>query len=616
MLRLFAIIFLVILSYIANAQLPAGSGKIYSPDGRSILTLSVSKDSTMFFSVARDGKTYIDTARISLYFEGDNHNAVNPAKISDTKYYKVRDTLRSPLWERAVQKNHYNELVMKFKSGKRLVSLRIRAYDQGFATGFDIADAEQKKVDDYHTTYHWTNSGIFHLFDSKTEDGYSSILGKDRSTAIAPLLTLSTVDTLVALTAEGANYEFFTRAKLRLDNFSVTIGQNGLYKIGNYNTPWHCVIFADNANDFIEGKYIIRSVTRAASGDYKWVKPGKVYRHIGNKDADFATENVKRSIDFASRMRFQYLLLDNGWYGTGYENEFDPNSNPTTTVSTLDLPEAIRYAKLKGVGILLYFNKTAFSNFSSDSVLTVYSKMGVRGVKLGFFKNRSQLDNVLASRIITKCASLGMVVNVHDEYRSTGIERLYPNLLTSEGLRGNEYLDNTGNHTTVLPFVRYMVGPADYTICYEPADTSRLGLKTTKAHQLALSVILFSPLQHIFWYGSPEWYSNELEAELFKTIPTVWDDYKLIDGFPRRYMSLARRKGDTWYVASITGLAKKSFSFPLSTLTKRRCSVTVYEDGDAPNSIKKTSFVAAPTDTLSTSLRLNSGSVMVIKPVK
>ena len=159
-----------------------------------------------------------------------------------------------------------------------------------------------------------------------------------------------------------------------------------------------------------------------------------------------------------------------------------------------------------------------------------------------------------------------------------------------------------------------MTGAADYTICYDAANNSRLDMKTTKAHQLALSIILFSPLQHIFWYGSPEWYSNEMEIELFKSLPTVWDDFKVIDGFPRRYYALARRKGDTWYVAAISGLLQTDIEFPLSKISKKNCTVTLYED-TGNSSIKKTIFTANPSDILKISLRPNSGCVMVIEPV-
>ena len=586
-----------------------------SPDGKTTITVYKANDSTLSFSVSRSGKTYIDTALTYISFGKTNHNAINPMNITNIRRTSKRDTLRTNVGERKVQPDHYNEIDITFKDGQLVNTLKIRAYNQGFATGIDITNPEKLTADDFQTTYHWTNDKIYHLFDTKAEHGYNSVIGKDKATAIAPVLTVATDDTLFALTNEAANYEFFTRAKLRMDNYNVTIAQSGLYQIANYYTPWHYVVFADNVSDFIEGKYIIHSLNLAPDNNYSWVKPGKVYRHVGNKDVDFATERVKISIDFAAKMKFQYVLLDNGWYGMGYDNEFDANSDPTQPVSTLNLPEAIKYAKQKGIGILVYVNKTAFSTLKSDSVLTLYSKLGIKGVKLGFFKNSNPMDNVQASHIITKCASLGMVVNVHDEYRSTGVERLYPNLLTCEGLRGNEHLDNTGNHTTLLPFVRYMTGAADYTICYDAANNSRLDMKTTKAHQLALSIILFSPLQHIFWYGSPEWYSNEMEIELFKNLPTVWDDFKVIDGFPRRYYALARRKGDTWYVAAITGLLQTDIEFPLSKISKKSCTVTLYEDtSDA--SIKKTIFPANPSDILKISLRPNSGSVMVIKPAE
>lgn len=597
----------------ASAQQASGIASLKSPDGKSEIIVHKLNDTTLTFSVSRSQKTYIDTAFTYISFGGTRQNAISPRHLHNIRQTSKRDTIRTTLGERKTQPDHYNQLEITFKDGDMVNTLKIRLYNQGFATGVDIKNPQKLTTDDFLSAYHWTNDRIYHLFDTKTENGYNSLMGKDRATALAPLLSVANGDTLLALTNEAANYEFFSRAKIAMDNFSVTISQNGLYQIANYYTPWHYVVFADNASDFIEGKYILHSLNLKPNTSYNWVKPGKAYRHIGNKDDDFATDRVKISIDFAAKMKFQYVLLDNGWYGEGYENEFAPSSDPTKTVSTLNLPEVIKYARQKGIGIIVYFNKTALTEYPADSVLTIYSKLGVKGVKLGFFKNRNPMDNVIASRIITKCASLGLIVNVHDEYRSTGVERLYPNLLTCEGVRGNEHLDNTGNHTTLLPFSRYMTGAADYTICYDAAGGSRLDLQTTKAHQLALSVILFSPLQHIFWYGSPDWYSNEMETELFKRVPTVWDDFKVISGFPRRHFSIARRKGDTWYVASIAGLLQTEIEFPLSKITSHPCTVTHYEDS-GNQSIKKTSFPATPSDVLKISLPPNSGSVMVIEP--
>ncbi|MBQ2099175.1 MAG: glycoside hydrolase family 97 catalytic domain-containing protein, partial [Bacteroidales bacterium] len=407
---------LVLAATTAAAQLPNGVGVLKSPDGKSDLTISVTNDTTMTFAISRNGKTYIDTAQVFLSY-GDNRNALNPQKIVGAKSNYQLDTLRSKIWERAVQPAHYNELLVKFQEGQRSLQLHIRLYNQGFATGIDITDPQKNVPKDYHTTYHWVNKGIFHIIDTKSENGYNSLMGRDRATAISPTLTMSTTDTLLALTHEAANYEFFSRAKMALNNFSVTIGQSGLYQIANYSTPWHYVVFADNAADFMEGKYIDRSLCMKPSDRYDWVKPGKVYRHIGNKDADFATDLVKRSIDFAAQMKFQYVLLDNGWYGLGYDAEFDPDSDPMRTVAPLNLPEAIQYAKGKGIGILLYFNKSVFLQSSADSLLTHYSQLGIKGIKIGYLKNRNQQDNVLASHIITKCASLRLIVNVHDEYR-------------------------------------------------------------------------------------------------------------------------------------------------------------------------------------------------------
>ena len=170
------------------------------------------------------------------------------------------------------------------------------------------------------------------------------------------------------------------------------------------------------------------------------------------------------------------------------------------------------------------------------------------------------------------------MVNEHDDWRPTGEQRIWPNLLTAEGIRGNEEMpDATRN--TVLPFVRYLAGAADYMICYYDPR-----IKTTYARQLALSVVHYSPLQTLYWYDKPELSHDEPELAFWDRIPTTWNETRVLDWRPGQSMSVARRKGDEWFDGSITNNDARTESLHFDFLPSgRRYEATIYAgDPTAP----------------------------------
>ena len=165
------------------------------------------------------------------------------------------------------------------------------------------------------------------------------------------------------------------------------------------------------------------------------------------------------------------------------------------------------------------------------------------------------------------------MVNIHDEYRPTGFSRSFPNLMTAEGLAGNEEMPDAA-HNVTLAFTRFLCGPADYTLCYY---NSRV--KCTKAHQLAMAAVYYSPLTWMFWYDKPDMYKGEPELEFWEQIPTVWDDTKVLQGEPEEFIVTARRSGETWYVGSLNGLRARTLTLPLDFLEKGVKYVAhLYED--------------------------------------
>ena len=189
------------------------------------------------------------------------------------------------------------------------------------------------------------------------------------------------------------------------------------------------------------------------------------------------------------------------------------------------------------------------------------------------------------------------MVDIHDEYRPTGFSRTFPNLMTQEGIRGNEEMPDA-NHNTILPFTRFLAGPADYTICYYNTR-----VKNTHAHQLALSVVFYSPLQFLYWYDQPDAYQGEPEIEFFDRVKTVWDDTKTLDGKIGEFIVVARRSGAEWFLGGITNTQERKISVPTSFLEKgKKYIAKMYQDDDKIRTRTKVSV---------TQKRIKGGDVLI-----
>jgi alpha-glucosidase len=279
---------------------------------------------------------------------------------------------------------------------------------------------------------------------------------------------------------------------------------------------------------------------------------------------------VLAGIDFAADRGLQYIELDAGWYGP----EMDTSSDATTVDKKKDLniPAICSYARSKGLGVWLYVNQRALAT-QLDSILPRFRQWGVSGIKFGFVQVGNQKWTTWLHEAVRRCAQYHLMVDIHDEYRPTGFSRTYPNLMSQEGVGGNEEMPDA-RHNVTLPFTRFLAGPADYTPCY---FSSRI--KTTHGHQLAMSIVYYSPIEFLFWYDAPSDYHGEKELELWKQIPTVWDETYPICGEIGQYIALARRTDKTWYLGIMNGLETKTLRIPTAFLKKgHRYMATFYED--------------------------------------
>lgn len=585
------IIKVFILSICSYCCLFANEVSLHSPDNRYEIKV-FEQENYLWFTVDFDGNRIIYPSLLGINGNGEWKENVKIGNISR----ETVDQKWEPVYgERSVVKDHYNSCIIDLVSGnnnRRRLQLKVRAYDEGIAFRYNFPGGEYLHITDEYTQY-TLPEGTKAWYTARAQTPYEllPLEGWPGESERPLLLELPNGPYLLLTEAEVVNY---VRTKFALGDKSNTIN-NVMYgpvdEIAPFSTPWRVIMAANKAGELIENNDILLNLNPPSRIKYSWwITPGKVMREV-----TLTTEGAKAVVDFAVRRNLQYILFDAGWYGSenswksdGTTVTLDPdrNSNP----DALDLHDAIAYAKKHNKKVILYVNQRALAQ-QLDEILPLYKSWGVDGIKFGFVQVGSHYWTRWLHNAVIKCAEYGLVVDIHDEYRPTGFSRTYPNLMTQEGIRGNEEFPDA-THNALLPFTRFTQGAADYTICYYRRDfsgkdvpntshglvNSRL-LSTTPAHQLALSVIYYSPLQHVYWYDKPSESLDEPELEFFDKVPTVWDDTRVLDGVPAEYITMARRSGRDWFVGSITNTEPRKLSVSLDFLEPGKTyTAHIYED--------------------------------------
>ena len=534
----------------------------------------------------------------------------------ETVFSRYDGIIASKISERSLIIDRYNEVTMRFVSHQGIgFDVMMRVYNEGVAVKYIIkSDSVVVKDIGDKTSIDLSGFGAICYAESRMESAYIVMDSSSTGNSVAPLFVRS--PRLCVLLNEAGNFAVADPLKIVFSKSKYSFRQ--FYDNGRtVETSWRYCIFADSPAKMIDGKYIITSLNPKNEDNTDWIKPGKTFR-VCIPDGRMLTDSVKNRIDFARRMNCGYVLLDAGWYGQGLGGEHNRHSDPRVPIPGLDIKEVCRYAAENGVGVILYVNRMAWTIYDNKAMLDTYQKWGVSGLKLGFMTGTTQEGLRRIYSIVKGAYDRQMIVNVHDEMRQSGLERLFPNLITSEGVRGNEHLDNQGDHTTLLPFTRFMTGSGDYTICYRGYSDNNYMYKTmatTKGHQLAIATAFFCPIQHVLWYGRPYDYTNETEIEYFRELPTVWDDYKVLDGSPEEYFSIARRSGGRWFLSTHTYSARTA-ELNLNFLEKRKkYYAVIYEDADSATIRKTIRYDLTPECVLNLTLVKNGGAVAIISVI-
>ena len=528
----------------------------------------------------------------------DNSNVwIHGMEVTSVDRRSEDNTWKPVYGEYAQMRDHYNEMTIHLlKGGKHegsgtaydkrqqyLLDIIVRAYDEGVAIRYHFPEATNglfMHITDDLTSFRFApGAEAYHYAWAQAHANKVKLLKSEtvwKDEAERPL-TLQLANGLYAAIGEAALTDFVrSKLKLKADNELQMAMFDSADIITAYDMPWRFIMVGEKAIDLINNKQMVLNLNAPCQiSDTSWIKPGKAFR-VCRLDMKTCMEGV----DFCVDRGLQYIELDAGWYGP--EMKMSSSALKVLETRDIDMPKLCQYAKSKGIGVWVYVNQRALYQ-QLDQILPLYEKWGISGIKFGFVQIGSQEWTTWLHNAVKKCADHHIMVDIHDEYRPTGWSRTYPNLMTQEGVGGNEEMPDA-EHNTILPFTRFLCGPADYTPCY---FNNRV--KNTKAHQLAMPVVYYSPISFLYWYDLPNVYKGEKELDFWKYCPTVWDESKALQGEIGEYIVQARRSGNDWFVGAMNGLQARDIIVNTADFLQKakKYRVEIYNDDPKLNTRTK-----------------------------
>jgi alpha-glucosidase len=570
---------------------------VTSPNGRVQVTLERSVDG-LAWSVKYDGEPVILPSPLGVKLaSGDELGAALPDRVTVARR-NLRGSWSPPYGRHSQLSSDHQEARVSLLDPNTGIdfAVMVRAYDSGAAIRYALNSAPGGSVTIAGDRTRFRVPEGARLWVSRDEGTYSTVApdqipqsnvtANDRGQLADIPVTLELPAPgrgpggIRASIAEAAR-EHYPRLLIQsvpdapdaVAAYLATCSQRGTSPVEQtfsvttpFETPWRTVTLGGNGVELIDNADLVTTLGRASIlSDTSWIRPGKAYRCT-----QLNTEAGLTSVDLAVGRNLQYVHFDAGWYGA----EFTGGSDPRTPIPALDLQRVIAYAGEHDVGISLYVNRVGIDRYGWDEIVELYAQWGVAAIKMGFVFEGNQSQNDRLFEQIRKAGEHKILINAHDNLRPAGWERTLPNYITMEGVRGNEQFPSAKDNVT-LPFARNISGPMDYTICYRQSR-----LQTTSAHQLAMAAVYYSALEWLYWYAPPnQFLDGPPELEWFDKIPTTWQESRALAGDIGRYVVIARRNGDTWYLGAMTSEEGRTVEIPLSFLRQGSWNAHVYADG-------------------------------------
>ncbi|MBP6748245.1 MAG: glycoside hydrolase family 97 protein [Xanthomonadaceae bacterium] len=634
---LFALHATLALSISALSIAPASAetvASVVSPDERLKVELDVSGEGRLAYRVLRDGKPLIGDSRLGFVLRNDRQ-FLRGMRLRERFSSSFDEIWEQPWGERRFVRNRYNQLRASFVEtdrDKRRIDVTFRVFDDG--VGFRYEFPKQEKLDEVQIAEELTEFAIAQPATAwwipayewnREEYLYRRTPLAEVGAAQTPI-TLRTDDGTHLTLHEAALVDYAGMNLMKADGgalrASLTPGSPAkVVRRAPFSTPWRTIQIADRAGGLIESNLILNLNEPNVLGDVSWFQPAKYVgvwwgMHLDKESwatgpkHGATTANTKRYIDFAAKYGFRGVLVegwnvgwDGDWFANGWSFDF---RKPTPDY---DLEGLAAYAKSKGVHLIGHHETgCAVSHYERqmDEAFAMFARLGIDAVKTGYVCDAGQIERQDAEgdpvvrewnegqfmsnhhlRVLQAAAKHRIAINAHEPIKDTGLRRTYPNWISREGARGQEFNawgnpPNPPDHEPTLIFTRMLAGPMDFTPGVLSLEGRGQPIQSTIARQLALYVVLYSPIHMAA--DLPEHYEQHMDAfQFIRDVPTDWQDTRGLNGEVGDYATIARkdRRSEDWFLGAVTDDTARELRVPLDFLSPGKTYVAqIYRDGD------------------------------------
>lgn len=610
--------FLSVAAVTAATAQPA-SAVLKSPNGELAITFETLQNKQpalsgqLVYSVSYKGKPLIDRSDLSLTLQGWPALGAD-VRVVDQTTTQFDGTYHLVTGKASEVRNHYNALRLDLEGAGRShlkLAMEARAYDDAIA--FRYVVPQQNTLQEFRLVKEDTHfrlakdATVYALLLPSFRTMYEADYLKMNASAFATANGLS-VGNLVGLPllmdVPGVAWMAITEANLRgyssmylksagsgwsNHEFVSTIAPGDDPDVAvtgtlPHHSGWRVLLVGDKPGRLIESNVITSLNPPSAIQDTSWIHAGLTSWNwwSGSLGPDgkpaFTTKNMEYYVDFAAKSGFPYMLIDAGWSKPG---------DITQMNGRVDVPEVVRYAAAKHVKVWIWLTYREAAAQMMEA-FPLYEKWGVAGLKIDFVERDDQKGIEFYYKAAQEAAKCHLMLDFHGATKPTGIERTYPNILSFEGVMGMEWnkagMRDTPAHRAMLAFTRMLAGPMDYTpggfdnVTRDDFVARNLHpmVMGTRAQQLALYVIFEAPFQMVS--DAPQDYANQPAFDFIKECPATWDESRVLNGEPGKYITMARRKGDDWFLGSITNWTPREFTLPLTFLGNGKYTAEIYAD--------------------------------------
>ena len=582
---------------IIHSCLKSDAMTVSSPDGNINVGFHVSPEGEIYYTVASRGATVLDSSRLAI--DARECRLGYNAAVKNVSRSSVDEQWTTVWGEESTIRNNYNEMRVELCENDSIgveYAIVFRVFDDGVGFRYEItsqAAIDSITIIDERTEFALAEDAVAWSIPwdhEYYEHIYEPSIASRLDTVCTPV-TMKMTDSLYLSIHEAALTDY---ASMNLHPCGGTCLKTYLtpwssgekvFTAAPMKSPWRTVIVASAAADLITSRMMLNLNDECALDDVSWIEPGRYigiwwgmhrrnYTWEAGPDHGATTENTKRYIDFAAANGYSGVLVE-GW-NRGWDGDWSANGHLfsfTEAYPDFDIEEVCRYAAGKGVRLIGHHETGgAATNYENqlDSAFALYRRLGVNSVKTGYVNklldgrelHGSQYGVRHYRKVIETAARYGIMIDNHEPVMPTGLQRTYPNLMTQEGVRGQEYNGwspdggNPPEHTVTLPFTRGLAGPMDYTpgiFNFENKAVPGTRPQNTLAKELALSVVLYSPLQ--MSADMIENYENQPAFEFLTQCPVDWERTLVPEAKIGEYVTIARKErgGDRWFIGAITG---------------------------------------------------------------